>query len=246
MTGPRRGFASLLALAGFDLLNHLRQERVERHRDTALRAGATHGQQESVELGFSFANGDIAPHTAVFVGTAEAVIKNGLESAVRGRLISVPREGVRIEGVEWLQLCLVSLRNPDDLAGQLGQHELVCLRTEDVIRLSVDYCIGPQEIALRELAPEGPSDIVGGDGVWLKCLQFFVKFLQSRCDFTSEFTHDDFAAGTEQNIVRSMVACAEIDEGADRPVFANYLCDQVFVEAVLGQNDVAVIGQMWF
>ncbi|MED6309538.1 MAG: hypothetical protein VX624_06515 [Pseudomonadota bacterium] len=116
---------SLLAFAGFDLLDHLRQERVERHRDTALRAGVEHRREESVELGFTFANGDITLHTAVFLGTAEAVIEDGLESAVRGRLIGVPCKGFRVEGVEWLQLCPVGFRNPNDLAGQLGQHEPV-------------------------------------------------------------------------------------------------------------------------
>ena len=182
----------------------------------------------------------------MFLGTAEAVIEDGLESAVRGRLIGVPCKGVRVEGVGWLQLCPVGLRNPDDLAGQLGQHEPVCFRTEDVIQLSVDNRISPQDRAVRELAPEEPSDIVGGDGVWLECRQFFVKCLQSRCDFLPEFTHDDRTAGTVQNIARAVVVGTEIDEGADRPVFANHLCDQVFVEAVLGRNDVAVIGQMWF
>ena len=117
---------SLLTLAGFNLLDHLRQERVERHRDTALRAGVEHGQEESVELGFTVANGDVAPHTAVFLGTAEAVIEGGFESVVRGRLIGVPCKGFRVEGVEWLQLCPVGFRNSNDFAGQLGQHEPAC------------------------------------------------------------------------------------------------------------------------
>ena len=60
-----------------------------------------------------------------------------------------------------------------------------------------------------------------------------------------DLADDDGAAAAEMDNARLDIVGAEIDEAADRPLVADDPGDDELIEAVLGGNDVAVVGEMW-
>ena len=166
-----------------------------------------------------------------------------LENLVGGGLVGVPGEAAGIERIEGLERRAAFLGDPDDLAGQFGEHCAILQRPEHVVQLCLNQRVGPKQRAVGELAQRSPRCSASR---WRSVRNAEVYLSNLRCvaSFRRRAADDDRTPRAEQNIARAVIVGPEIDECADRAWTADDLGKNVFVETVLHRDDVAVFAKV--
>ena len=101
-----------------------------------------------------------------------------------------------------------------------------------------------QQRAVAHLAPEVAPDVVGGDGFGFDQLQKAMHLGHAVAHAPVEFPHSYGGAVAEEDAARLQPVGAVVDETAHRVLGPDARGDDLFVEPVLGRDDIAARREM--